>query len=156
VIVQKGLPRLSGRPAEGPEDTRYGALGNWNSEHFEFAVYPRRTPQRIGGYHSFDQAADLGRSGGPASRTAMRFRQSRPEFAKAFPLPADDCLGLDVQQGTTPAGPQAAECDPKHSIKSRTERAAYVFSGMRPVAVSGQHSRGQPLDDRSGAIEQIE
>ena len=74
VIVKKGLPRLSGWTAERPDDPRHRALRNRNSEHLEFAVNSRGTPQRIGGQHSFDQAADLGGRRGPASTTAMRFR----------------------------------------------------------------------------------
>jgi hypothetical protein len=34
-------------------------------------------------------------------------------------LPSNDRVGLDVQQGTAPAGPQAAKDDPKQPIQAR-------------------------------------
>jgi hypothetical protein len=75
----------------------------------------------------------------------MRFRQSRPEFAKAFPLPADDCVGLDVQQGTTPARPQAVECDPKRSIKSRQNGPPTFSPECRQLQSQGSILEGNRL-----------
>jgi hypothetical protein len=57
----------------------------------------------------------------------MRFRYARPESAKAFPLPSNDRVGLDVQQGITPARPEAAERNPKQPIQAR-QSWALTFS----------------------------
>jgi hypothetical protein len=63
MVVEECRPRLSRWPAKTSEDSRDSALGDRDAEHLQFAVNPRRTPQRIGGQHPLDQLAN------PCSRT---------------------------------------------------------------------------------------
>jgi hypothetical protein len=90
-------------------------------------VKPRRTPQGIGNNHALNQPAGLDAGSWPTSPTAMRFRSPRPESAKPFSLPAGDGVSLDIEQRPAPAGPQAAESDPKHSIEGR-QNGSLTFS----------------------------
>ena len=58
---------------EPAQDARHGALGDGDTEHFEFAMNPGGAPQPIGGSHLFYQSAEF--HGGPsaASTAALRF-----------------------------------------------------------------------------------
>jgi hypothetical protein len=60
-------------------------------------------------------------------RERRGFDNLAQKSAKAFPLPANDRVGLDVQQGTTPVRPETAERDPKQSIEAR-ENGSRSFS----------------------------
>jgi hypothetical protein len=71
MVVEKCLPRLIGRPAEGSDDPGYSALRDRNAEHLEFAVDPRCAPQRIGRRHPLYQPANLGGSDGSPRTTVM-------------------------------------------------------------------------------------
>ena len=44
-----------------------------------------------------------------------------PESAKAFPLPSNNRVRLDVKQRTAPARPQASEGDPNQPIQARQD-----------------------------------
>ena len=50
-----------------------------------------------------------------------------PESAKPFSLPPDDGVSLDVEQGSAPVGPEAAETDPEHPIEGR-QNGSLTFS----------------------------
>jgi hypothetical protein len=54
MVVKEGLPGLSGRVPKPAQNARDSALGDGDAEHFQFAMNPGRTPQRICGGHSFD------------------------------------------------------------------------------------------------------
>jgi len=53
----------------------------------------------------------------------MRVAQPGPESAKPIVLPAGDRVRLDIDQGTAPTGPPAAQGDPKYSIEGGQNRA---------------------------------
>ena len=53
----------------------------------------------------------------------MGSRQSRPESAKSFALPARDSVGLDIDQRAAPTGPPPAESDPEYAIEGRQQRS---------------------------------
>jgi len=74
VVVKEGLSGLSGRPGNASQNARDCAFGDRDTEHFQFAMNARRTPQRIGNNHPLNQAANLNVCRGPASPTAMMFR----------------------------------------------------------------------------------
>jgi hypothetical protein len=88
VVVKKRLPRLSRWPAECSENSGDGTLGDFDAEHLQFSVNSRRTPQRIGIHHPFDQPTYLGSSRRPAA-WSVHPGEACPELAKALPLPAD-------------------------------------------------------------------
>ena len=104
--MQEGLPRLAGRPRQSPEDSGDGTFGDLDAEHFQLTVNPGCAPERVGGNHPFDEASNLDGRRGSAAMALFHARPPSPEPAKPFALPADDRVGLDVNQGTAPASPQ--------------------------------------------------
>ena len=66
-----------------------------------------------------------GTVGSPLGLPTMttRLRQPRPEPSEPFALPSNDRVCLDVHQGMSPVGPQAAKRNPKHPVKGRQNRA---------------------------------
>ena len=106
VIAQERLPDLAGRPRQSPEDSGDSAFGNLDAEHFQLAMNPGCAPQRVGGNHPFDKTSNLDGRLGSAAIALVHFRPPSPEPAKPFTLPADDRVGLDVNQGCAPASPR--------------------------------------------------
>jgi hypothetical protein len=122
MVVQEGSPRLVRRPPEVAQDARHGAFGEGDTEHRELTMDPRCAPERIGRGHLLDQSAEFcGRAGATSTRT-LRVGQPGPEFAEPFALPADDGVGLGVDQRMSPVGPHAAKSNPKYPIQGRQQR----------------------------------
>jgi hypothetical protein len=71
----------------------------------------------------------------------MRLRQPRPESPEPFALPSDDRICLHVHQRLSPAGPQAAEGNPKHPVKGGQHRTLALSLECREL-----HSEGCVLD----------
>ncbi len=111
MVAQESLPGLVRRPAELSQKAGYVALRDLGARHDGFAAaicsINRRSP---GGT-------------GTTSTTATRDRQPRLEPSEPFTLPSNDRVCLDVHQGTSPIGPQAAKRNPKHPVKGRQNRA---------------------------------
>src|SRR6516225_9183852 len=108
MVVKEGLPPLRGRLGKPSQNSRHGALGDHDAEHFQFTVDSRCTPQRIGSHHLLDQPTNV--AGDRRTTTATTWLgKSRPESPVALALPADDRIGLNVHQGDPPSGPQPAE-----------------------------------------------
>ena len=138
VVVKKRLPRLSRWPAESSENSGDGALGDLDAEHLQFAVNSRRTPQRIGSYHPFDQPANLDSRRRPAAPSAVHLGQACPEPAKALPLPPDDRVRLDVDQGSAPAVPDQRQANPEQAIEGSQHRSlTFSLEGCELKAESG-------------------
>jgi len=155
VVVEKCLPRLMGRPTESSQNSRDGTVGHRDAEHLQFAVNAWRSPQRIGRHHSFDPWPHLGGRRGPPSVATMGFGQPPPESAKPFPLPSHDRVGLDVYPWTTPAGPQAAECDPEHPIEGGQNRSRTFSLEGRQLQSESSILGSQRLGDRSSRVGRI-
>jgi hypothetical protein len=71
MVVQEGLPGLPGPRAEPSDDTGHGTFREVYAEHLQFAMHPRRAPQRISGDHSLDQLPDFGGRAGPTPSAAL-------------------------------------------------------------------------------------
>jgi hypothetical protein len=71
----------------------------------DLLVNSRRAPQRIGSHHPPDQPTNLDSSRRSAASPAVHPGEACPELPKALPLPADDRVGLYVDQGSAPAVP---------------------------------------------------
>ena len=97
-------------------------FGDGDAEHFQLAMNPGRAPQGISRGHSLYQLAEFCGGAGTTSTTATRLRQSRPESSEPFALPSNDRVWLDIHQGMSPVGPQAAEGNPKHPVNARQKR----------------------------------
>jgi hypothetical protein len=123
MVVEKGLPRLSWSPADRSDDSGEGPFGDGEAQHFQFAMDPRCAPERIGSRHPPDQPANRDGGRGPPRTTVMGSRQSPPESAKSFSLPAGHSVGLDRDQRVAPTGPPLVESDPEYAIKGRQQRS---------------------------------
>src|SRR3954470_7978776 len=69
----------------------------------QFAVDPRRAPERVLAAHHADQVADLLGHGGAPRLTLSNF--PGPKQAKALPVPADHGRGLDEKERGPPMVP---------------------------------------------------
>ena len=152
VIVEKGLPRLCRRTVAVPQDARDGALRDRNAEHLELAESAAhattdwRTPfVRSNGGPRRPSRVGL-ENGDAVSIIVPRIGESIPAASEQLCRPGR--TARDRASRTTCDGERSKTGD-----RSSSERDAYVFSGTPRVAVAGQHSRGQRLGDRSGAIE---
>ena len=94
-----------------------GGLGNLDTQFQQLAVNARCTPARVVAAHHPDQIADLLWYAGPTWLAAAN--SPRPEQAKAFTMPVDNCFGLDYHQDGFPAAPHAPQPDPENSISGR-------------------------------------
>src|SRR5262245_7386772 len=105
MIVKERSPGLAGRPRQLSENAGDCAFGDLDSEHLQLTVNSRRSPQRIGRSHPFNQAANLDSHSRPAASALVHLGQPRPEPTKALALPADDRISLDIDQGSAPTTP---------------------------------------------------
>jgi len=83
------------------------------SEALELGLGARRTPQAIFSREAADQLAGFKADCGPAGLSA---RFPAPEQAPALTVPANDGRGLDHDQATLPAAPEAAQEDPPQAV----------------------------------------
>ena len=121
--MKKGLPRLAWWAGKAPQNAGDGALGNGDAEHLQLAMDPRCTPEGVGDRHLFDQSANLHGGCGPPSTTTVRFGQVCPESTEPFTMPAGDCVRLEIEQRTAPAGPPSSEGDPEQPIQGSEDRS---------------------------------
>jgi hypothetical protein len=71
----------------------------------------------------FDQSAEFCGSAGATSTPALRLGKPGPESSEPFALPSDNRVCLDVDQGMTPVGPDAAKGNPKRPVQGRQQWA---------------------------------
>ena len=76
----------------------------------------RRPPQRVGGCHLKNQAANFVGERWPSPLTALWPGESAPEPSKSFSLPADDGVGLNEDQRIPPVLPDLGQAYPKQPI----------------------------------------
>ena len=128
-VICAGTSSRSGRtrPRQSPEDSGDSAFGNLDAEHFQLAMNPGCAPQRVGGNHPFDETWNLDGRRGSAAIALVHFRPPSPEPAKPFALPADDRVGLDVNQGCAPARPQQGHRHPEQLVDA-SQYGLFSFS----------------------------
>ena len=114
VIRQKRAPRLGRRTARSPQEPRDGSLRDRDAHSAQFAMDPRRSPQRIRGGHLAHQRANGG-IGPWAARTHPR-RAPRPSPAEPFAMPSHHGVGLDEHERRAPVPPRLGQYDPKQPI----------------------------------------
>ena len=73
----------------------------------------RRAPTQVGASHFANEATQRSVLSWASER---RTRFPPPEDTKAVPMPADDSLGFDDEEGTAPVGPDLREPGPEGSI----------------------------------------
>jgi hypothetical protein len=118
-----GIPQRGG---DGSGRAR-GAMvnGSLDAELEEFAVDPGSAPQRVGEAHVADQLADFEWHFRSAD---SRARLPSPEQAKPGPVPADNRLRFDDQQGVQNVGCDPIEARKNKSIKIAEDKPLRRFS----------------------------
>src|SRR4029450_9663386 len=111
VGVEERAPSLTRRGWTADQVLGARGLGDLEAELLEFAVDPGCAPQGVGASHGADQRAELGGDGGAAGPGPAAL--PGPEQPEACPLPPDDGLGFDEQDGLRPAVPQGGGDGPK-------------------------------------------
>jgi len=99
-------------------------LADLDAQLEELSVDSRRAPQWVDRRHLADQLTHFSRHSRP-TWPAVAILPS-PVEAEAFAVPADDRLGLDDEQGSTPVGPEAAEDIPERSVSPSKRRSATI------------------------------
>ena len=80
----------------------------------QFAMDPRRAPERVLTAHRADQVTDLLGHRGPPGLTLSNFLS--PEQAKALAMPIEDGRGLNEEERGPPVVPDLAQPSPQKSI----------------------------------------
>jgi hypothetical protein len=144
VVAQEGRPRLPARP-RGARTGQVGldrALGHADAEIAQLAANPLGPPARVLGRQPPDQG-DSVRGEGRASWPGARLPP--PERAESRPMPAQQRLRPDDQQGppprTDPAGEEHQEC-PIRPRQGRTRDAVALHQQLlAQEGVLGKHLR---------------
>jgi hypothetical protein len=98
-----------------------GGLTDVDPEFQEFAVDPRRAPQRVRGRHRANQNADIewhGRPTEPASALPG------PQQSESAAMPADNRVGLDDHECRSPVMPNPRQPDPEQAVDARETNPA--------------------------------
>ena len=92
--------------------------------------------------HPFDQPTYLGSSRRSTAWSSVHSGEACPEFAKALPLPADDRVGLHVNQGSAPAVPDQGQPNSEQAIEGSQHRSlTFSLEGCELKAESGVFHR---------------
>lgn len=104
----------------------------------------RRTPRGVGLPHILDQLPDFFGEGWPAGFAALT--EPSPVISASFLLPGDDGPGLHELQRLLPAGPQAGEPDPEHTVSRLKLRSGDTLLLDCDLMVQGNafHLHGHP------------
>jgi hypothetical protein len=114
VILQEDPPSLGGRSAPANHVLADAGLANIDAQLEEFTVDARSTPQRVFSAHPTDQFSNLDRKAWTTGSAMAHFPS--PEEPKALTVPADDCPGLDDDEGRSPIVPEFTQSSPDKPI----------------------------------------
>ena len=120
VVGEEGPPGLRRRARMPPYELRDGRLTHGDSQLLQFAVDPRRTPERIRGRQLADQGANVCWHARSSSASAA---SPGPKEAKAASMPGDDGLRPDDVNRRPPAAPGSREPRPQHQVCRRQTEA---------------------------------
>ena len=98
---------------------------------------PRRTPKRVGEAHIPDQLTNFERDLRSAAASA---RLPSPEQAKPGPVPADDRLRLDDQQGVQNAGCKPIKARENEPVEIAENKPLWRFSSQHIELVAQRHN----------------
>src|ERR1035438_7955028 len=140
VVLEKGPPALGAvAPGLGPVLLYRGCRGV-QSEFGQFIPNPWAAPRWIDRPHSTDELNQFPVLSRSPNSTA---RLPSPKEPEPGPLPADDRLGAEDHQSTSPTGPQSLQSDPDQSIA----RAELGFVDLafedRKLVPQGQDLQGE-------------
>src|SRR4051812_44038719 len=115
MVLEERSPRLGRWFPAADQILAHAGFAHIDAQLEQFAVDPRRAPERVLAAHRPNQAADLlrhGRSPGLAPSTLPV-----PKQAKTFAVPANDGRGLNEEDTGPPAIPDLAQPSPQESIR---------------------------------------
>ena len=117
VVAQECCPTFCrlGIPGRLSHPAQDGSLGDFVSEHLQFAVDTRRTPGPVLHYHAKDQFAQRLRYRFPAGSRAPA-RDPLPVHLKSGAMPANHGLGVHDDKNTSPLGPESPQDDPEYPV----------------------------------------
>src|SRR3989475_6111381 len=116
VILQKRAPRQRRRPPRPEHVLRDRRLRDRQTQLQQFAMDPRRTPERIGAADPPNQISELRPDRGP---TASASTLPRPVAPEPLPVPADHGLSPHQLQRIPPALPEPRQHNPEDPVHSR-------------------------------------
>ena len=116
VVGEEGPPGVRRRARMPFHECRDGRLTDRDSHLLQFAMDPRRTPERIRARELADQRAHVG---GHARSAGAPAALPGPEEPKAASVPGDDGLRPDDVKSRPPAGPGSREPRPQHPVGRR-------------------------------------
>jgi hypothetical protein len=102
-----------------------------DTERSQFAMNPRRAPQRVRGRHLANEGADLLINWWTAISSLPR--ASRPAAAKPVAMPADDGIRLHDNQSGAPVPPTSREGNPKESVACSEAASRRSMEGCQLV-----------------------
>src|SRR5215468_10047420 len=102
MVVEERSPGLRGWTSTTARHvTSDGGLGDGKSQFQQLTMDSRRAPTQVGASHFANEATQRSVLSWASER---RTRFPPPEDTKAVPMPADDSLGFDDEEGTAPVG----------------------------------------------------
>src|SRR6266850_6161075 len=92
----------------------------------QFCLDARRSPGRILMWHASDQITNLKIN--PRASDTTSSGLPAPIALEALPMPVNNCLWLDDDQGGTPVAPQMRQYNPKQTVSIMKPRSTLVTS----------------------------
>jgi len=149
MVIQKGLPSLRWGLSM-LHVLRDGWFADDDAQLQQLRVNMRCAPEWVVIRELADQCSFFKCQRRPSLTTMLAL--PAPVFAEACAVPANDCVRLDDEQGTTPIGPAFPEKNPKDPIPILQSRPP--ASSIQDLELMAQ---GQVLqDERSMALESRE
>ena len=140
-----------------PQEPGHRRLRDRQAQLAQFAVNPRRAPQRICSGHRADERANGRRRAGPPRTCASG--APRPPTAEPFAVPPHDRLGPHDEHGGAPLAPRLGEEDPKESVpraepwaRTRAPQGGHLLTEREilerdgPVSAADQSDRSKEHD----------
>ena len=151
MIAKKGLPALRWRSPPPRHVFGHAGLPDVDSKLEQFAMDPRRSPQRIGKAHRADQLSDLRRNR-RTTRSAPRF--PAPVRSETCPVPSQDRLRPNHGQRVTRVRKQPADPSQHQPVDGPHGRSGWPASAQHDDLLT-QHqnlsfqcrSRPEQIDD---------
>jgi hypothetical protein len=112
VIPQEGAPVLRGRSSPSHHVLGDRRLADLDTELEQFAVDPRRAPERVGAAHLPNQVTNLA-----LHRRPPGSRAPTPKEAEAPTVPLNHRCRLDQHHRLQTAWPQSVEQDPEQAVE---------------------------------------
>jgi hypothetical protein len=123
MVAQKGRPSLYRlrTPLHSMHPTQHSSFGDIETEHFQFAMNPRRSPGSVLSDHAENDLSQFpadafSSCAGPVPR------EPGPIQLESGPVPSDNGFRLDQNQGALPPAPEPPQHHPQQFLSSNQSR----------------------------------